>query len=451
MSNFLREVTVQYTDFVKNSNKFWRAQLNPNHSVHVEWGRTGGTTQSQDKSFGSQSQANSFIDKKMNEKLAKGYREVKLESSAPTTGSVGNSKGSAPVSLVKEVAKEQIVSNDPEVKKLVEYLVQQNVHDILANTKGVSYDTKTGLFSTPLGVVTATTIDDARTLLSTLSTMVEAREQGKPNFAGKLQDYMMLIPMDVGYRRLDARQIMPDVNAVRKQSQVLDSLEASLDMIAQRRKAAIDQAAGKGEEKAVTPSIFDVSLEAVSRTDAEFDRINKLYNKTLSRQHSCSNLVLDTVYRVRIGKMASQYERDGAKMTNIWELWHGTRTGNLLSILAKGFMIPPANAAHCTGRMFSDGLYTSSNSTKSLNYSYGYWGGGNRDARCFMFLCDVAMGNYYVPSSTGRHSLQQAISSGKYDSCYAQPQVSGVMNPEMIVYRTSQLNPKYLCRFAPAR
>ena len=41
--------------------------------------------------------------------------------------------------------------------------------------------------------------------------------------------------------------------------------------------------------------------------------------------------------------------------------------------------VPPANASHCTGRMFGNGVYFSDQSTKALNYAYGYWGGGDRD------------------------------------------------------------------------
>ena len=67
--------------------------------------------------------------------------------------------------------------------------------------------------------------------------------------------------------------------------------------------------------------------------------------------------------------MARSFWRDGGvTVGNVQELWHGTRAGNLLSILRAGFTIPPANAPHVTGRMFGNGVYFSDQSTKSLNY-----------------------------------------------------------------------------------
>ena len=60
-----------------------------------------------------------------------------------------------------------------------------------------------------------------------------------------------------------------------------------------------------------------------------------------------------------------------------------------------------------------------------------------------MFLADVAMGNAYTPTSASRHSLPR---SG-FDSTFAKAGDSGVQNNEMIVYRTSQANLRYLVEF----
>ena len=127
------------------------------------------------------------------------------------------------------------------------------------------------------------------------------------------------------------------------------------------------------------------------------------------------------------------------------ELWHGTRVSNLLSILRSGFVIPPANAPHCTGRMFGNGVYFSDQSTKSLNYSFGYWGGA-RERNCFMLLNDVAMGKHFVPKLWS-HTYPKK----RYDSTFAKARWSGVINNEMIVYDTRQINPKYLIEFSPNR
>ena len=59
-----------------------------------------------------------------------------------------------------------------------------------------------------------------------------------------------------------------------------------------------------------------------------------------------------------------------------------------------------------------------------------------------MFLCDVAMGNYYTPKSSS-----ESLPKAGYDSTWAIPGKSGIQNDEIIVYRTSQCNIRYLIEF----
>src|SRR5881397_2863176 len=57
------------------SNKYWKYQVN-GLSVHVSWGRIGGSAESQVKTFSSQGSMHAFISDKVSEKLRKGYREA---------------------------------------------------------------------------------------------------------------------------------------------------------------------------------------------------------------------------------------------------------------------------------------------------------------------------------------------------------------------------------------
>ena len=144
--------------------------------------------------------------------------------------------------------------------------------------------------------------------------------------------------------------------------------------------------------------------------------------------------------------MASIYAEEGAKFGNVMELWHGTKTGNLLSLLKSGFVIPPASSSHCTRRVFGNGVYFSDQSTKSLNYAGGWAPGqksGGYDGNAFMFLNDVAMGNSYTPQSS-----MGSFPKAGYDSTFAKARISGVANNEMVVYSTKQINPKYLVQFS---
>ena len=158
--------------------------------------------------------------------------------------------------------------------------------------------------------------------------------------------------------------------------------------------------------------------------------------------HVTSGYKIKKVYKVKIGAMNDAYEKNGKKIGNIMELWHGSKCSNLLSILKKGLIIPPSSSGHVTGRMFGDGLYFSDQSTKALNYATNFWGSGGSTRRVFMFLADVAMGKAYTPSG-----WSSSLPKRGYDSTFAKAGQSGVRNNEHIVYNTYQANLKYLIEF----
>ena len=64
-----------YVNNEGNANKFWSYETTGDTSVHIEWGRLGGSSQDQNKSFSSRASRDKFIDKKVSEKIRKGYEE----------------------------------------------------------------------------------------------------------------------------------------------------------------------------------------------------------------------------------------------------------------------------------------------------------------------------------------------------------------------------------------
>lgn len=100
-------------------------------------------------------------------------------------------------------------------------------------------------------------------------------------------------------------------------------------------------------------------------------------------------------------------------------------------------------------------VYFSDTSSKSLNYSYGYWR-NDRQNRCFMFLADVIMGNEYRPNydkeNNYRFNAEKAYfgsdgSRRKFDSISVKGGAGEVLNNEMIVWNSSQIRLKYLVEF----
>jgi len=443
MAKLMREERYIKSDVENNNNKFWYIFEHDDCSVLTEWGRVGKTSQSKTKTFGSQGQATSFFDKKCGEKERSGrngeiaYRKLNVVSDVG-----GNTTKTSPRTIAQSelagVAVKQISGDlgSKQTADLIRYLAKVNQHNILSTTT-MTYNNATGLFSTPCGIVTQNTLDEANDLLVEISDHVAKNDFENKTIRQKTGDYLMLVPQEVG-RKLDVRVLFPDLSAIQQQKALLDSLQASLDTVLSG-KVDITK---KAKEAKPQEQVFSVKLNLVSDSNI-IDRIKKKYQKTLHSNHACSHLKVKEVFSVEIASMKAAFEI-GKKVGNVHEYWHGTRAFNLLSILKSGLIIPSANASNVTGRMFGPGVYFSSESTKSLNYSFGYWGGGSRDSNCFMLLADVAMGKYYVPKGGWGSNYPVA----GYDSTWAKAHESGVQNHEMIIYKLNQCNLTYLIEFA---
>ncbi len=452
--NIVEEVRLICTDLHNNNNKFWHGTIVQNaagnYETMVDFGRVGYEGAGKPVASGSLESCQKVLNKRAEAKRKgkkKDGKPVSVYTDQRVIGGTGSASASAGKQIksdaLKTAAIKEIAGLDKEVGSLVTYLFKANVHNIKTATTNMglnlNYDDTTGLFSTPLGVVTQDAITDARILLDEMSNAICNAKFNSKALGNSFNDYMRLIPTKVPLGRKSAEQfiqsVLPNASALQQQNSLLDSLEASIQTLASRPKT---KSTGK---KVVEEKVFDVSLEPADHKIVV--KISKRYLDSSMGQHQCRHLKVKKVYRIRIGTMDSNFKNDGAKLDNIWQLWHGTRVSNLLSILHGGFIIPPSHAKQCTGRMFGDGIYGSDISTKALNYAYGYWGGGGTDSNCFMFLMDFAMGKFYTPGGYGNRSYPH---SG-HDSTYAKSGKSGVQNNEMIVYRTSQCNPRYLIQF----
>lgn len=400
-----------------NNNKFWTGTLRDNDDVFVEWGRVGMKAQSKLHVEAGRG----FLDDKEKEKLKKGYTPLK-------TLAVGGSTKTTVVETrdLSSIARNQIKVGNSNLQKLVDRLVQANIHQITSSTQ-ITFDVGTGLFTTPLGIVTKDGITEARDLLAKIkATKVESAK-------ALISSYMRIIPQNIGMK-FDVTKIFGTDELLVKQSDLLDSLESSYQAL-QKPKADPTTPTIKEE------SIFNVELDIL--TDAkEISRITKKFHETRKSIHSSSKLDVKDIFTVHINHIRTSFQ-SGKGVGNIQELWHGTKKANLLSILKTGLKVSPPSTASIAGKMFGNGLYFSDQSTKSLNYAYGYWD-GKYDNNCFMFLADVAMGKAFTPGSYDRHSLPR---SG-YDSTFAKAGQSGVQNNEMIVYRENQVDMRYLVEFA---
>lgn len=419
-------ICVEFGD--TNNNKVWKYTLYDDGTALTEWGRVGKGLQSK---LVSQSQAETKWREKTNPNNApdKRYTEVR---------SIGNGENVVISSLkdvkLAAVAKAQIKHSNPIVQNLIDYLVKVNAHNIMSATGGkIQYDSSTAQFKTPLGVIDPSQVAEARVQLVKIAKFVKDMDYFNRDFYPALNQYLRLIPHDVGMMKISPQLIFPDFSKVEQENDLLDGLETSFNsVISSHPKGEID-----------TPKIFDVELDLIN-DDGIWKHVNSFYEKNKKTMHQSYKYKLKRIYRIVIPSVINNFEKNGKSLGNIRELFHGSKCSNVLSILKQGLIIPPASSNHCTGRMFGNGVYASDISSKALNYATNQWGSGGVVDKIFMFLVDFAMGNEYKVKNGG--SLRDYPPKG-YDSVFAEAGRSGVINNEMIVYKLFQVNLKYLLEF----
>lgn len=433
-----------FTSVTDNNNKFYEVTLHDNGTLEKRWGRVGLEGQSSTENGNEYS-----FNKTVNAKVSKGYVKTNIISTK-----VENVANKSKMEL-DVIAKKDLSSavTDAEEKKLIEALVdslvQSNRHEIYKSSNGQISIDESGVIKTQLGLVDAKTIEKARKSLEVLDKRVQ---KGKfdDKYTEELKTFLELIPQKVPSQRGWGDTFFTSFTTIATQSDFLDRLEASIDLYSQKKKEALDNAAKNGDKKIDDIKLFDCTLNLV-KDKAVFDRINKMYQKTLNSSHSASKLKLKRVYEVHHTQMKKDFQEMSEKIGNVQQLWHGSRMFNILSILKSGIIIPPQNSTYqIAGRLFGNGIYLSDQSTKSLNYSYGYWDGHSKDNHCFMFLTHAALGKEYLAKESDKANGYRAspLPYAGYDSTYAKAHTSGVLNNEMIIYDKRQLNLSYLCEFS---
>lgn len=433
-----------------NNNKFYHVTLDPDTStVTKRWGRVGsqGTTSRE-------SSGKAGFDKIVREKMRRGYNETQVLSSNVSTEQVSQNK-------LGDVARHYLTggnSQDKALISLVDRLVKINKHDIMERSGGKINISTNGVLTTPLGIVSDASLREAKILLDQLEDFDPANNSD----VSRLEKYLQLVPQKVtgaGWHKTFFKN-----NPLDEQKEFLRQLKDSVSWYNEEMKAASksqkDKENDDTNELDAYKDLFNFTILAVDSSTQEFKDIVKRYESTKNSMHGASRLKVKNVYRLTVSNPeADKVLTDCAnEIGNVKTLWHGTRSPNILSILRKGLIIPPVTGSSIvtTGRMFGDGIYLSDQSSKSLAYSAGYWGGA-RENNCFMFLAEAAMGWEFQPNRRGHHtftnrSLKEAHSGTddkgrRYNSISVKGGTCGVLNNEMIVWNPDQVRLKYLIEF----
>lgn len=410
-----------------NNNKFYELSKMPDGSTFARWGRVGGGA-SQSRTY----PGHYSFDEKREEKIRKGYKVFDGGRAASTAAVAATDRGQ-----LQQRVSAGLFPNGAVTADLVAHLIRSNRHAIDTATGGRITVSDSGSVTTALGPVSLVQVTQARRELAVL-------RAGYDPFA--VEKYLTLIPQKIqNVRATD----WVTRSWCREQDDLLDALESAVTM----------SSAGANTDDGITAIDFRHTLTELGHDDDEFTRIAAKFDRSRNTMHAANRLALHRVW-VLDDSSVPVWEKRKAALKHSRELWHGTTAGNVLSILRTGLICPPstADAYNTTGRMFGDGVYFSDQSTKSLNYAIGSAPGqrGRSDGagNPMMFLADVVMGRECrSDATTSGSALVTRSRTGaddrgrKFDSIYVRGGNCGVMNNEMIVWRTEQIKLTHLCEF----
>jgi poly [ADP-ribose] polymerase len=423
----VKTVMLVKTKAADNNNKFYEVNLYDDGNVVGRNGRVGTDGVLQKK--GPIGEAG--YDKLVKEKMKGGYKPVEI-----ATIEVMPSGSTKVRESLEDIAFRDIANHNPVLTKLIKRLCDINRFQLLQATGG-QITIVDGVVKTPVGPVTLNAVNSGKAKLASLQQFVNSQNFGS-EYVEMLEDYLTCIPQKIPHKGGWAETFFTNFTDFQRQSDLLEQLENSI------KNFTAPAASDEEETEAETlQRMFGYSLIPVDGGPV-FDKINRFYTSGINRIHVASNRKLVRVYQMTNEDKAARYKAIADRLGNTKMLWHGTRAHNVLSILKGGLIIPPASGAGgytIAGRMFGNGVYFSDQSTKSLNYSAGYWSGDRDNGNIFMLNAEVAMGREYIP----RGPMQNRPSG--YDSIYAIGGKSGVMNNEMIVDNVDQFRLDHLCEF----
>lgn len=410
----------------KNNNKYYCLELQKSSSgqyrLFCTRGRIGSSTVYGVRGpIGDQFVAKKEFDKIVSSKLkGKSGGEVSkyalVETLKPTIGSKNIcNQTTTKVSIPKPDIKDKIKSffKDKEAK-IVQQLYNENIHQIQMMTS-ISV-TSNGL-ETALGPVTPNHVTNAKQILEKLKSLQESNclIVSNTEAVDLNNQYLSMIPRKVEGKIKKEDMILTDRRLI-EEFDLLDQLSSAIQINTNTKDDARD---------------FGFRL---TKNDKSFKEIQDWFEKTRASNHfNLKPWKVYSVYDIENEVDKNRFENCQIK-GKIERLWHGSQNSNVLSILMNGLIIPGHNAPHVTGRMFGNGVYGASNSTKALNYSVGYWSGKSTDKNnTFLLEVQFKMGNVYYPTS----SLYNGPPKG-YDSVHAIKSKCNLYNDEFIVYSLPQ-------------
>jgi poly [ADP-ribose] polymerase len=431
------------TNIQGNNLKFYSIELQTDgtdYQVFTNYGRIGGTSaydirnKYQDDTNITESDArkeyNRLIKRKLKGKKRDGYIEnyEVVEVLTPTVGS----KNIKNVTVSKITTSDSDIKNEysdmsNEVQQLINQICEENIHNI---TSVMDLNITSNGLETPLGKLSKSQIDKAKSPLTKLNDILKSSNPNISDIRNLSTLFYSLVPHRLGHRITD-NDLLNTNTIINDKFDLLDMLESAVDM-------------GDALQSNATKRYNAIGTDIKVLTDPnEIKRIEDYVYNTKASNHRYSDIYDLKIKRIYVVHLPQERKRfESQSIGNVKELFHGSRNCNILSILKNGLIIVKSGSTK-TGEMFGPGIYFADSSTKSANYSYGFWGGiKNKYPNNFMFLADVSLG------TIEKHTSSHWCTTPKhgYDSVMG-VKGNSLYNNEYIVYNPNRCTLKYLIEF----
>lgn len=387
-----------------NNNKFYKMFPSDNGTFTVEFGRVGAKAQTTSYSMND-------WDKKYNEKIKKGYVD----------------QSDLMEDLIKEVDssnKEYKDIEDSSIKSIVEYLQDR------AN-KTIQKNYKVGA-----GEVTHAMVEKAQKKIDNMNAKLDKLSLN--TFNNELIELFAIIP-----RKMDkvnnflAKSVDDFSDIMKKEQDLLDVMKTQVVQI-----ATITNDTEKTTNNQTILEAMGLQFENVN--DAEIKHIKELLGDSASK--------FSKAWKVVNNKTQAKFDEFVAKehITEIKELWHGSRNENWWSIINTGLVLRPVNAI-INGKMFGIGTYFAPKARKSIGYTSlrgSYWAGGSEN-KAYMAIMNVAYGTPYdvdrFDSKYYSLNYEKLQTYKKGANClHAHADKGMLRNDEIVIYKEEQCTIKYL-------
>lgn len=426
----IEEVTLNWTDLTGKktgatalgSNKFYKARITPEGSgfkVTFNYGRVGQAGQTQEQVCATLDQARRVMNKKVDEKVAKGYTRLDMRS-ADEERQKAASKG-VDEAAPKKAAAVRTRQFHPEVENLLKLIYNATGAAVAAGLSASAGATK----DAPLGNLSDKQLDKGADLLDKAEALLKAKPT-QHDLLDLTNEFFSNIPRQIDHARKRGKL---DLSLILLNSQErIDDQRKFITLLrdAYLQKDVFAAAAQVEDPVEVWYDGLKCDMDFIDPKSDEYKRIKTIFEKGQSPVNSnfYGRLKLGRAWRVeQVGrkKPFEDYAERVAKKpgaTGVIPAWHGTKTENLMGICKTGLLMPNnlPKGVHITGRAFGLGIYHTpcwpdsgdgtldekgkkfvryNGALKSMNYTSikgAFYHHGNTADRGYMFLEDLALG-----------------------------------------------------------